>query len=223
MRGLERRITTSARYLLAVTAFLAEGCGGALVEPTAEMRQGETQKFVATADVTLHERRMNTLQEANCFARGSTDEKGGFACLMRFSLPEARVAIQSAWLELFALNKSPLTFDVYPVLANWSEDATWTHRAPGLPWQTPGAKGAADRGAKLGELTVPVKGDVTFIFDENGRALIESWFEDPSTNRGIVIASETNWNGIGVASREHPNPEHRPTLVVQAGGGEAPR
>jgi hypothetical protein len=216
------------RHLLASFggAFIAistVGCGGAFVEPTPEMRFGETQKFVATADVTLHERSMTSRQEADCYARGSTDETGGFACLMRFSLPEARVSIRSAWLELHALNRSPLTFDIYPVLVNWSEDATWKHRAPGLPWQTAGAKGAADRGPKLGELTVPVRGDVTYIFDEKGRALLESWLEDPSTNRGIVIASESNWNGIGFTSRENPNADDRPTLVIQAGGSEAPR
>jgi hypothetical protein len=112
---------------------------------------------------------------------------------------------------------------VYPALANWSEaDATWTDRAPGLPWQRAGARGAADRGHKLGELTVPVKGDATFVFDASGRALLESWLGDPSTHRGIVIASETNYDGIGIASREHRNVEHRPTLVIQAGGAGGP-
>lgn len=206
-------------------ALFSVSCGGALVEPTAEMRLGETQKFVATADVTLHEGTNHQGAEPNCLARGGARDKLGLACLMRWTLPETRVSIASAWLELYVLNSSPFTFDLYPALANWSEtDGSWTERAPGLPWQTAGAKGAADRGPKLGELTAPAEGNATYVFDARGRALLESWLEDPATHRGIVIASETSYDGIGIASREDPNAEDRPTLVIQVGraGGPVP-
>jgi hypothetical protein len=223
MRRSERQFTASARYFLAATAALTQACGGALVEPTAEMRLGERQKFVATADVTLHERELGPRREPDCLSRGSTEQRGGFTCLLRFTLPETRVAIQSAWLELHVLNSSPFTYDLYSVLPNWSEtDATWKERAPGLPWQAPGAKGSGDRGQKIGELTVPGRGDATLIFDARGRAVLESWLADPSTHRGIVIASDTNYDGIAVASREHPTVDHRPTLVIQAGGAAGP-
>ncbi|HEX6765414.1 MAG TPA: hypothetical protein VF103_08055, partial [Polyangiaceae bacterium] len=163
------------------------GCGGAMVEPTAEVRQGQRQVLVSSADTTLDESGLSRSDRTNCLARGD-EGKVGFACLIRFTMPETDAPVSRAWLELRVLNPSPQTFDVHPALANWSEEqASWQNRVVDKPWQVAGAKGESDRGPKLGELTAPKQGVVKLAFDDAGLELVRAWLRDPSTHRGILI------------------------------------
>jgi len=212
MTNLERA------FLALLTVGAVGGCGGALAEPTAEVRQGEIQVLVATADATLDEAGPHPTVRPNCLVRGD-ETKVGFACLIRFAIPEMDAKVSRAWLELRVLNESPETVGVYPALENWSEDhATWTNRTLDKQWQEGGAKGSQDRGPSLGELSAKERGDTQFVFDAAGLALVQGWLDEPSTHRGIVIASDTSRDGIGIASREHPKAAYRPKLFLQFGG-----
>ena len=98
----------------------------------------------------------------------------------------------------------------------WSEsEATWKTASAGHPWQSPGARGGADRGAAvLGWVSAPGKGERSFRLNEAGVAVVQSWVSVPAANFGLIIAETSRRNGLDFSSREVPHPSRRPRLTV---------
>ena len=76
--------------------------------------------------------------------------------------------------------------------------------------------GAADRGAFFHEFTPDESGTLSLVLNARGRALVESWVNQPSSaNKGIIVGHETHSDGFSFASTEHPTVTYRPTLVYE--------
>lgn len=162
--------------------------------------------------------------------------------LIRFDLSAlpSGATVDSAELQL-SMSRSiapELPVTLHRVLASWGEgdsdagdpgglgatasdgDATWTLRAkPGLAWTTPGGDFAPAASA-----STPVAGIGDYAWSGPGLlADIEAWRQDPSANHGwIVIGDETQTSARRFDSREHPDPDSRPRLVIEYTAAAAP-
>jgi hypothetical protein len=115
------------------------------------------------------------------------------------------------------LSTSNQTFKLYPATRVWNDDRTnWTLAESGGAWQVPGAMGAADRGAFFHEFTPSQSGTLSMVLNASGRALVESWVNQPSrANKGIIVGHERHGDGFSFASTEFPTVSDRPTLVYE--------
>lgn len=125
-------------------------------------------------------------------------------------------AVKSAQLKLNVVDVSSLTYECYEMKRAWSESqATWNQYATGAAWQTPGALGTSDRGSTaLGTITGSTSGAHTLTLNAAGLALLQTWINTPSANRGLVISDSANWDGCDLTSSEGATPTLRPQLTV---------
>ena len=125
-------------------------------------------------------------------------------------------AVQSATIRFNVVNVSPLTYEVYEMKRPWVEgQATWNQYATGAAWQTPGGLGTSDRGTtSLGTLTGTTTGSHTVTLNAAGLALLQTWINTPSTNRGLVISDGANADGTDMTSSEGATASLRPHLTV---------
>ena len=114
------------------------------------------------------------------------------------------------------ITNSGAVYDISQVKRSWNEgQVTWNQAASGQNWQTPGAKGSADSGPKVGELVGGV-GSATIEFDAAGVAMVESWLASPETNHGILFDNPGGaTDGVDIDSRETGNASNRPELTIQ--------
>ncbi len=103
---------------------------------------------------------------------------------------------------------------VYPLARDWTEDgATWNEFADAMPWQTPGALGAMDRAATPVAKWVPLTTGTQAL--PLSPAVVQSWLDAPSTNRGIIVATnDANSDGLDFRCRETSVAADRPRLTV---------
>ncbi len=107
-----------------------------------------------------------------------------------------------------------LGYYVYALTRDWTEaGATWNKYTSTLPWQQPGANGSQDReSTPVGKWTTArSQGLRMFSFRPS---LVQSWLDDPSTNRGILIANDDNGNGVDFHCRGTTTAADRPKLTV---------
>ena len=118
--------------------------------------------------------------------------------------------VGSAAITLNVLSTSNGGYKLYPANRAWTESqANWTNATSTTAWQTPGAMGAADRGAALQEFMPSDAGPLVLPLDS---ALVQSWLGAFGNNRGIVIGHETNGDGASFASFNHATFDSRPKL-----------
>ena len=143
------------------------------------------------------------------------------------AIPEGR-ALLDAWFtinvtqNLLMFNTDANPFEVSHVLRDWSEDqVTWNQFRDNQSWQSSGAKGIDDRGIVLGKVDARETGSIVIIsagpnliqLDDDGVAVVRGWIEDPSTNNGILVASNVAIDrSIVLNSKEAESVEERPAL-----------
>jgi hypothetical protein len=121
--------------------------------------------------------------------------------------------ISSASVTLNVTTTSPQSYQAYVLKQPWVESAaTWNVFSSGMPWEVAGAKGALDKEATVaGSITPSVKGKNTLTLPV---AVVQGWVDDPSTNRGIIIANPSSTRGFNFSSREDTDPTRRPQLTL---------
>jgi hypothetical protein len=197
-------------------------CSNATGEaPTAENQLAVTVQYVATEDAPILEgiaANINFGASTTCGAKGDAGSLIGKSCLMRWNVPwMPNVTVNSAWLDLRAVDVTNQTFTVYRVTSFWLEsEATWNNRRAGVPWELSGAKGFSERGLSVGAQTFN-QADQIFFFNDSvngGVQMVQSWFHQPWTNFGVIVADSSIDDQVVFASRENATPEYRPTLHV---------
>jgi len=107
-----------------------------------------------------------------------------------------------------------LTADMRRLLKNWVENqVTYLDYSSGLPWQTPGALGAADSGPLLKTVALSVGTTTNFTFTLP-EALVEDWIANPSSNHGFMLDPTGAPLAIIVPS-ENAAPHKRPKLTLK--------
>jgi len=107
-----------------------------------------------------------------------------------------------------------LTVNMHRLLRNWAETET-THMiyANGLPWQTPGALGATDRGPLIKAVAIAVNTATNFSFTLP-ETLIEDWIANPSSNFGFML-DPISGPLASIAPSENPAAHKRPLLTLK--------
>ena len=134
--------------------------------------------------------------------------------LLRWDLSSipAGSTVNSASVTLNVTNSSPLTYQTYKLKRPWEESsATWLLYASDSPWEIAGAKGSLDRRARLGSVSPSATGKQSFALSA---AVVQRWVDNPTSNRGIIIANSTNADGFDFSSRQAADASARPTLSV---------
>jgi ribosomal protein L35AE/L33A len=132
------------------------------------------------------------------------------------SIPSGSI-IESADITVNVTNTSGADYEIYALLRPWVEgEATWNAYASGQNWQVGGADGSGDRGSTvLGAIIGSTTGSNTFSLNLAGVAVIQSWVDNPSSNRGFIVQDYINHNNdVRFSSREVPTATERPRLTV---------
>jgi len=144
-------------------------------------------------------------------------------CLLRWDVSSlSGVTVNSASIVLNVVSTAVKAYDVYPVLTPWSAStATWNQASTGVPWTTPGAKGAgSDRGAALiGTLDGSSAGLTSIALNAAGVSMVQSWIDTPAANHGVLMGNPWHTSNITFNSNEHGDVTLRPRLVITHSGG----
>jgi hypothetical protein len=113
-------------------------------------------------------------------------------------------------------------FEIYEALRPWVEsEVTWNQAAAGVPWGTPGASGAGDRGtAVLGALSAANAGDVTITLNSQGMAVVQAWISGTSANHGFIIQDYLATSSLAFRTSE-ASKLVRPILTITYLPGQA--
>jgi hypothetical protein len=132
------------------------------------------------------------------------------------SLIPQNSTVQSVTFTLNVTNRSENSYELFEIKKEWVEDKVSWNFYDGINlWETPGAKGADDRGAViLAKYFAYWKGIQTITLNTAGIALVQSWVTNPDSNHGFIFANESSWDGIGFDSSENASPMFRPRLSV---------
>ena len=124
--------------------------------------------------------------------------------------------VDSAQITLDVFDTTADVYELYELKRDWVEaEASWNVFAAASGWQTSGAQGALDRGSRvLGAISPASTGSHSVSLNANGRALVQSWIDDPETNNGIIIANSSTTDGLDVRSSEYGTATQRPKLTV---------
>ena len=179
--------------------------------------------YAGVSDTWLQEGLPSTNAGSDAVLRMDRDYPGASGqsanALLRFdvrSIP-AGATVRSVKLTVNVTNRtSGEGFFLYAAGRDWSEaQATWARATSTVTWTTPGARGAADRGASvLGTLLPAVTGPYTVTLGAEGIAAVQAWVDNPATNRGLVLDANTNMDGLDLASSEAATLAQRPQLTV---------
>jgi LPXTG-site transpeptidase (sortase) family protein len=128
--------------------------------------------------------------------------------------------VQAVTITLYITETSTYSYSIYQMNKTWSESqANWTQAAQGVPWTTPGAGDATDRSltalasfvpTSTVTTTVPTGIDIPFNV-----ALVQSWVNTPSNNRGILIANRNNLDEAKFVSSDFRLAQYRPKLTIK--------
>ena len=179
--------------------------------------------YAGTRDTTLSENApaANLGADTQCLLDGDDPLDSGLdlAALLRWDLsaiaPDSPVT--QANLVLHVTNPTTQNYSVYAALQDWDEiQATWLEYQTGLPWQSPGAGGAQDRGAlEVGRLEAAGLGYYQFALNADGLALLQSWIDNPGSNYGLILAGSDTTNGLDFDCREISLAADRPRLNIR--------
>ncbi len=131
------------------------------------------------------------------------------------SIP-VNATVVSADIQLVVTNVSSGPYECYSLLSAWNQtQVTWNSASSGVPWSTPGAASASDRGTQIAcSISAPSTGPLTVNLTTDGLALVESWIANPGSNHGLIIANPSTSNGADFHSSESATTMARPRLNV---------
>jgi hypothetical protein len=134
------------------------------------------------------------------------------------SIPIGNI-IESVSITVNITDGTVSNYEIYESKRAWVEDeATWNEYASGQSWEVPGSEGSSDRGTiELGSVTGST-GEQTISLNPAGVAVVQSWVNNPSSNRGIIITDYNHSNGLNISSREAGTVTDRPKLTVNYNG-----
>lgn len=180
-----------------------------------------TKEFSAARDTAVSgaEPTRNFGADATVEIEGGDAESKRVVGLLQWDLSELppTAIVRSATISLYVVNETQSPgYTFFESKRTWAEtEATWKLAASGQPWKLPGARSPSDRGSEPLATTTPrVKGDVSVLLNNAGEALIQTWIRNPSSNHGLLLASESNNDGFGYATRKSPKPERHPRLTI---------
>ena len=129
------------------------------------------------------------------------------------SIPSGQL-VSSASISLSVSDPSIQTYELYEMKRDWSESsATWNQYRTGFNWTAPGSSGSMDRNtAVLGTIIATNVGEHIISLNTSGLALVQSWINQPETNKGIIIVNSSNTNGMDIRSSEYSTASSRPKL-----------
>jgi hypothetical protein len=157
--------------------------------------------------------------EATMEVEGGDTEAKRVVGLLQWDLSELPpgAIVRSATISLYVVNETQSPgYTFFEAKRPWVEsEATWKLAASGQPWKLSGARSPMDRGNEpLGTALLRGKGDGAILLNTAGEALLQSWIRNPASNHGLILASETNNDGFGFATRKSSKPERRPRLTI---------
>lgn len=180
-----------------------------------------TKEFSGVRDTALSgaEPTRSFSGDATMEVEGGDTEAKRVVGLLQWDLSELPTGaiVRNATISLYVVNETQSPgYTFFEAKRAWVEsEATWKLAASGQPWKLAGARSPTDRGSEpLGTAILRVKGDATVLINSAGEALIQSWIRNPASNHGLMLASETNSDGFGFATRKSPKPERRPRLTI---------
>ena len=140
------------------------------------------------------------------------------------SIPSGR-QVSGAWVVLDCAATTNATFPLFGLNRPWNEAAAdWLQFDQGSLWATAGAQGTADRGATaIGVYANPIvaedgtltTGTRTIELDAQGIALVQSWIDDPASNRGLIVQDYGATSAVGLSASEAGDVARRPKLIVE--------
>ena len=178
----------------------------------------ETVGVITATDASIRENAPSTADSGATTLKVDGNAPGGSGkdaySLLRWglsSVPSGSI-VESVTATVNVTNASTQTYQVYDMKRPWVESAaTWLQSASGSPWQAAGATGALDRGAQVGSVTPSSTGKQTFALSTS---VVQRWINDPSSNKGILIANATNSDGFTFSSRHVAEGNLQPSLSV---------
>lgn len=111
---------------------------------------------------------------------------------------------------------SALGFHLFDMKTAWLEsEVTWNGPTSVSTWEEPGPVDQEDVGATvLGTMAGTTSGTLQTTLNADGRAIVQRWVSEPSTNLGFLLANDANDNSLRFDSREVEAIEDRPMLTV---------
>jgi len=180
--------------------------------------QDGTDDYHGTRDTRINETYPSTNFGSAVTLRvdGRTDESTLLYWDISDILPGSRV--YAAEITINVTDLSNASYEIYRINRPWIEqEATWIDYASGKSWEVAGAVGSDDRGfTVLGSVVGTNFGANVTTLNTDGLALVQSWVDDSSTNKGIIIQDYFNHsNGLHFSSRETGSAVERPKLTVR--------
>jgi len=210
-------------FCLSVVLSLSLGCAAEDPAPqTMELGLGEGGGSNVTGhwapsigDATISKSQPNTNfgTSTGCIVDGGSGER---SCLMGWDLsaiPRSAVVVE-AIIALNITDSSPGSFPMYFAKRAATESGvTWNATGTGSSWSTPGAKHTNDRGGPIA--TVPgTMGQFSVPLGAAGISIVQSWVSTWPYQGGVIIANETETNGIVISAREASGTSQDPKLLV---------
>ncbi|MEM9599356.1 MAG: DNRLRE domain-containing protein, partial [Acidobacteriota bacterium] len=140
--------------------------------------------------------------------------------------PDAQIL--HAEIEVFVEDDTSSSFRIYSLVKSWDAgSAHFTRATSGPPtelWNTPGAMDAEDDhdgDRPLGIVRLP-DSDVlgSIVLNVAGRAQVEAWLADPSSNHGILIPGDDGQGGLDLTSDEDLQKPPRLKVVYASACGQ---
>ena len=171
--------------------------------------------YEGATDVKLQadEATINFGEDVSLFVDGSPF----YSTLMRWDLTAIAPGIEvtQASMTVDVVDPTGDEYQIYPLEASWSEnEATWEEAFLGQPWASVGAAFEGDLvGESMGTFTGGTNGPNIIDFNDNGRAWLTRWINEPATNHGFVLQNFVDAeDGIDFLSSEAPDSLSRPRL-----------
>ena len=191
---------------------------------TTEFQNGVAPEasYGGTTDTTISQNSPGTNYGSSAELLLDGDDPSGSAndlsTLLRWNttaIPAGSV-VESAAISLDVFNVSTNSYELYELKRDWVEgEATWNDYRSGVSWATAGALGSADRGSSvLGTISPTATGIYVITLNADGRALVQSWINNPSANYGVIIANAGSTDGVDMRSSEYGTASSRPKLAI---------
>lgn len=128
----------------------------------------------------------------------------------------AGAVVEAAELVLEITNISTGSYSCFGLERSWTESqVTWNVAATGSAWATAGAKAASDRNSNvLCTVNAGSVGSLTVPLNSAGIARVQSWVNNPGSNRGLIIADTSTSDGVDFHSSESATAVARPRLNI---------
>jgi hypothetical protein len=173
--------------------------------------------YTGTRDTMI--RALNATSNYGTLATLEMDGSPDIASLVAWdvsAIPAGSVVV-SVSFELYVTNTTVHSYSVFAMERAWDElGATWNVAGVARPWSTAGASSASDRnGSALGSITSRSAGTLRVDLNAAGRAAVQEWINDPTSNHGLVFQNYGDASdGLDFRSSETSTVSQRPRLLI---------